>query len=191
MAKGGGSANKSHAVPGDQGAAQSRRASPTWLDQKLRTLGTAACPPYHLAVVHRRHLEPECDARRWPSSPSTRYLDTLPDRGLRRSATRSATRSSKRRCWRIAPADGYRRAVRRQVLLPRRPRRSACRATAPPVPSAIARLVLGRPPDLGQDQPPTASSSNSSRRDPARFLPDDHRRRCSAATSCRSTSTVR
>ena len=23
----------------------------TWLDEKLRTLGTAACPPYHLALV--------------------------------------------------------------------------------------------------------------------------------------------
>ena len=23
----------------------------TWLDEKLRSIGTAACPPYHLAVV--------------------------------------------------------------------------------------------------------------------------------------------
>jgi fumarate hydratase class I len=22
-----------------------------WLDEKLRSLGTAACPPYHLAIV--------------------------------------------------------------------------------------------------------------------------------------------
>src|SRR5690606_21010995 len=50
IAKGGGSANKTflyQATP----AVLNRPALLKFLDEKIRTLGTAACPPYHLAIV--------------------------------------------------------------------------------------------------------------------------------------------
>ena len=51
----------------------------TWLDEKLRTLGTAACPPYHLAlVVGGTSAE---FALKTAKLATTRYLDTLPYAG--------------------------------------------------------------------------------------------------------------
>ncbi|MBI4817284.1 MAG: fumarate hydratase [Deltaproteobacteria bacterium] len=50
MAKGGGSANKSYLYQ-ETKALLNPKSLMVFLDQKLRTLGTAACPPYHLAVV--------------------------------------------------------------------------------------------------------------------------------------------
>ncbi len=50
MAKGGGSANKSYLFQ-ETKALLNPKSLMAWLDVKLRTLGTAACPPYHLAVV--------------------------------------------------------------------------------------------------------------------------------------------
>ena len=50
IAKGGGSANKSFLFQ-ETKALLNPESLTRWLDEKLRTLGTAACPPYHLAVV--------------------------------------------------------------------------------------------------------------------------------------------
>ena len=50
MAKGGGSANKSYLYQ-ETKALLNPSSLMAFLDEKLRTLGTAACPPYHLAVV--------------------------------------------------------------------------------------------------------------------------------------------
>ena len=50
MAKGGGSANKSLLFQ-ETKAVLNPASFRTFLDEKLRSLGTAACPPYHLAVV--------------------------------------------------------------------------------------------------------------------------------------------
>ncbi len=50
MAKGGGSANKSLLFQETRAILQPDTLL-EYLDQKLRTLGTAACPPYHLAIV--------------------------------------------------------------------------------------------------------------------------------------------
>jgi fumarate hydratase class I len=50
MAKGGGSANKSLLFQETKALLSPARLM-AWLDEKLRGLGTAACPPYHLAVV--------------------------------------------------------------------------------------------------------------------------------------------
>ncbi|MHB8465462.1 MAG: fumarate hydratase [Acidimicrobiales bacterium] len=78
MAKGGGSANKSYLF-------QETRALLTpekllaWLDDKLRTLGTAACPPYHLAlVIGGTSAEYALKTAKYASA---RYLDTLPKHG--------------------------------------------------------------------------------------------------------------
>jgi fumarate hydratase class I len=50
MAKGGGSANKSFLYQETKAVLNPQRML-TFLDEKIRSLGTAACPPYHLAVV--------------------------------------------------------------------------------------------------------------------------------------------
>jgi fumarate hydratase class I len=50
MAKGGGSANKSFLFQETKALLQPATLL-AWLDERLRSLGTAACPPYHLALV--------------------------------------------------------------------------------------------------------------------------------------------
>jgi fumarate hydratase class I len=50
MAKGGGSANKSFLYQ-ETAAVLNPKSFATFLDEKLRSIGTAACPPYHLAIV--------------------------------------------------------------------------------------------------------------------------------------------
>src|SRR5207247_231740 len=50
LAKGGGSANKTFLYQETKALLNPKRLA-TFLDEKLRTLGTSACPPYHLAIV--------------------------------------------------------------------------------------------------------------------------------------------
>ena len=50
MTKGGGSANKSLLFQ-ETKALLNPTTFAKWIDEKIRTLGTAACPPYHLGVV--------------------------------------------------------------------------------------------------------------------------------------------
>ena len=50
IAKGGGSANKSYLFQ-ETKAILNPKALPQFINDKIKTLGTAACPPYHLAVV--------------------------------------------------------------------------------------------------------------------------------------------
>ncbi len=78
MAKGGGSANKSYLY--QQTAALLNPASMrAFLDEKLRELGTAACPPYHLAVVIGGTSAEF--ALKTAKYASARYLDSLPVEG--------------------------------------------------------------------------------------------------------------
>ena len=51
MAKGGGSANKSFLYQETKAVLNPERML-AFLDEKLRSLGTAACPPYHLSLIH-------------------------------------------------------------------------------------------------------------------------------------------
>jgi fumarate hydratase class I len=78
MAKGGGSANKSFLFQETKALLSPNRLM-TWLDEKLRTLGTAACPPYHLAVVIGGTSAEY--ALKTAKYASARYLDTLPTSG--------------------------------------------------------------------------------------------------------------
>jgi fumarate hydratase, class I len=78
MAKGGGSANKSYLFQ-ETKALLNRSSLLRWLDEKLRTLGTAACPPYHLAVVIGGTSAEH--ALKTAKYASARYLDTLPTTG--------------------------------------------------------------------------------------------------------------
>jgi fumarate hydratase class I len=78
MAKGGGSANKSYLFQETRALLNPERLS-AFLDEKLRTLGTAACPPYHLAVViGGTSAEFNLKVAKYASA---HYLDHLPTAG--------------------------------------------------------------------------------------------------------------
>ncbi|MFI5099891.1 MAG: fumarate hydratase [Actinomycetes bacterium] len=78
MAKGGGSANKSFLYQ-ETKAVLNPAAMTRFLDEKLRALGTAACPPYHLAVVIGGTSAEH--ALKTAKLASAKYLDTLPTAG--------------------------------------------------------------------------------------------------------------
>jgi fumarate hydratase class I len=78
MAKGGGSANKSYLFQ-ETKAVLNPEAMLRFLDEKVRGLGTAACPPYHLAiVVGGTSAEFALKTAKYASA---KYLDTLPTSG--------------------------------------------------------------------------------------------------------------
>ena len=78
MAKGGGSANKSYLFQ-ETKALLNPDSLTRFMDEKLRTLGTAACPPYHLAVViGGTSAEYTLKVAKYASA---HYLDTLPTQG--------------------------------------------------------------------------------------------------------------
>ena len=78
MAKGGGSANKSFLFQETRALLEPERLI-SFLDEKLRTLGTAACPPYHLSVViGGTSAEYNLKVAKYASA---RYLDHLPTKG--------------------------------------------------------------------------------------------------------------
>jgi fumarate hydratase class I len=80
IAKGGGSANKSFLYQQTK-AVLNPTALLKFLDEKIRTLGTAACPPYHLAIVIGG-TSAEMNLKTVKLA-SCRYLDTLPPHGNR------------------------------------------------------------------------------------------------------------
>jgi fumarate hydratase, class I len=78
MAKGGGSANKSFLFQ-ETKALLNPQSLAAFLEAKVRSLGTAACPPYHLAVViGGTSAEYTLKVAKLASA---RYLDTLPTSG--------------------------------------------------------------------------------------------------------------
>ncbi|WP_326833753.1 fumarate hydratase [Amycolatopsis rhabdoformis] len=78
MAKGGGSANKTFLYQETKAVLNPKRLA-RFLDEKLRSLGTAACPPYHLAIVVGG-MSAEFNLK-VAKLASARYLDTLPTEG--------------------------------------------------------------------------------------------------------------
>jgi fumarate hydratase class I len=78
IAKGGGSANKSFLYQ-ETKAILNPKSFMAWLDEKLRSIGTAACPPYHLAIViggtSAEHTV------KTAKLASAKYLDSLPTKG--------------------------------------------------------------------------------------------------------------
>ena len=78
MAKGGGSANKSYLYQ-ETKAILNPTGLMRFLDEKLRSLGTAACPPYHLAIVIGGTSAEF--ALKTAKYASAKYLDTLPTEG--------------------------------------------------------------------------------------------------------------
>ena len=78
MAKGGGSANKSFLFQETKAVLNPKRML-EFLDEKIRSLGTAACPPYHLAVVIGGTSAEF--ALKTAKYASAHYLDNLPTSG--------------------------------------------------------------------------------------------------------------
>ncbi len=81
VAKGGGSANKTFLHQETRALLASEARLLDWLGAKIRTLGTSACPPYHLAIVIGG-LSAEMTLKTVKLA-STRSLDTLPNEGSR------------------------------------------------------------------------------------------------------------
>ena len=80
IAKGGGSANKSYLFQETKALLNEKVLLP-WLFDKMQTLGTSACPPYHLAVViGGTSAEYAVETAKLAS---TKYLDSLPTKGSR------------------------------------------------------------------------------------------------------------
>ena len=78
MAKGGGSANKSYLFQETKAVLNPARMA-SFLEEKIRAIGTSACPPYHLAiVVGGTSAEYALKTAKYASA---RYLDTLPAAG--------------------------------------------------------------------------------------------------------------
>ncbi|MCW2640690.1 MAG: hydro-lyase, Fe-S type, tartrate/fumarate subfamily, beta subunit [Dactylosporangium sp.] len=78
MAKGGGSANKSYLYQETKALLNPTRMM-QFLEEKLRLIGTAACPPYHLAiVVGGTSAEYALKTAKYASA---KYLDNLPTSG--------------------------------------------------------------------------------------------------------------
>ena len=78
IAKGGGSANKSFLYQ-ETKSVLNPASFMKWLEEKLRSIGTAACPPYHLAIVIGG-LSAEHNVKT-AKLASTKYLDSLPTKG--------------------------------------------------------------------------------------------------------------
>ncbi|MEU4827465.1 fumarate hydratase [Actinomadura sp. NPDC023710] len=78
MAKGGGSANKSFLFQETKAVLNPKRMM-SFLEEKIRSLGTAACPPYHLAiVVGGTSAEYALKTAKYASA---HYLDAMPAEG--------------------------------------------------------------------------------------------------------------
>ena len=78
VAKGGGSANKTFLFQGTPSLLTHDRMI-AFLKEKILTLGTAACPPYHLAIVIGGTSAEQ--VMKTVKLASTRYLDNLPTQG--------------------------------------------------------------------------------------------------------------
>ena len=167
MAKGGGSANKSYLYQ-ETKALLNPSSFMRFLDEKLRLIGTSACPPYHLAIVIGGTSAEH--ALKTAKLASAKYLDNLPTSGSDDRARFPRRRAGGRGAG-ADPQLRHRRPVRRPLLLPRRsghPPSPARRL----LPGRDRGLLLGRPPGAGAKITPSGVWLERLETDPARFLPE-------------------
>jgi hypothetical protein len=146
VTKGGGSANKSFLYQ-ETPALLNEKALLAFLDQKIRTLGTGAVPALPPGDRHRRHVggdEPEDGEARIVPRPRR------PPDARQRARARDPRSCARGHRLEDDAEDGHRRAVRRQVLLPRRARDPPPSARGEPA-RRHRRLVLRRSPGEGED----------------------------------------
>ena len=167
MAKGGGSANKSFLFQ-ETKAVLNPDAMMRFLDEKLRSLGTAACPPYHLAIVIGGTSAEF--ALKTAKYASAKYLDQLPKagdaatgRGFRDTELEEKVLELTRQFGIGAQFGG--KYFCHDVRVVRLPRHGASLPIAIAVSCSADRQVLGKitPEGVFIEQLET---------DPARFLPD-------------------
>ncbi|HKX67063.1 MAG TPA: fumarate hydratase [Intrasporangium sp.] len=166
MAKGGGSANKSYLYQ-ETKAILNEESMMRFLDEKLRSLGTAACPPYHLAIVIGGTSAEF--ALKTAKYASAKYLDTLPKQGsmtahgFRDTELEEKVLELTRQLGIGAQFGG--KYFCHDVRVVRLPRHGASLPVAIAVSCSADRQVLGRitPEGVFIEQLET---------DPARFLPD-------------------
>jgi fumarate hydratase class I len=166
MAKGGGSANKSYLFQETKALLNPTRLL-EFLDEKLRALGTAACPPYHLAVViGGTSAETALETAKLASA---RYLDALPLAG---SEAGHGFRDIELEAQVLALTQGFGIGAQfggkyfcHDVRVIRLPRHGASCPVAVAVSCSADRQALGRITEEGVflEQLET---------DPARFLPE-------------------
>jgi len=167
MAKGGGSANKSFLYQ-ETKAILNPESMLRFLDEKLRSLGTAACPPYHLAIVIGGTSAEF--ALKTAKYASAKYLDHLPKTGDPATAHGFRDTELEERVLELTRQFGIGaqfggKYFCHDVRVVRLPRHGASLPVAVAVSCSADRQVLGRitPEGVFIEQLET---------DPARFLPD-------------------
>ena len=187
MAKGGGSANKSFLFQETKAVLNPTRLL-EFLDEKIRSLGTAACPPYHLAVVIGGTTAEF--ALKTAKYASAHYLDDLPTEGSMgahgfRDVELEEEVFELTQSFGIGAQFGGKYFCH-DVRVVRLPRHGASCPVAIAVSCSADRQALGKITAEGVflEQLET---------DPAHYMPDAGvaRRRSRAARSSRSTSTSR
>ncbi|MEI2766191.1 MAG: fumarate hydratase [Dermatophilaceae bacterium] len=166
MAKGGGSANKSFLYQQTK-AVLNPTSLIRFLDEKLRSLGTAACPPYHLAVVVGGTSAEF--ALKTAKYASAKYLDTLPTAG---STTGHAFRDVEMEAQVLELTRGFGIGAQfggkyfcHDVRVVRLPRHGASLPVAVAISCSADRQALGK---ITAD----GVFLEALETDPARFLPD-------------------
>ncbi|GIL37489.1 fumarate hydratase [Phycicoccus sp. DTK01] len=167
MAKGGGSANKSFLFQ-ETKAILNPDAMMRFLDEKLRGLGTAACPPYHLAIVIGGTSAEF--ALKTAKYASAKYLDQLPKQGDPATGHGFRDTELEERVLELTRQFGIGaqfggKYFCHDVRVVRLPRHGASLPVAIAVSCSADRQVLGKitPEGVFIEQLET---------DPARFLPD-------------------
>ena len=167
MAKGGGSANKSFLFQ-ETKAILNPDAMTRFLDEKLRSLGTAACPPYHLAIVIGGTSAEF--ALKTAKYASAKYLDQLPKQGDPATGHGFRDTELEERVLELTRQFGIGaqfggKYFCHDVRVVRLPRHGASLPVAIAVSCSADRQVLGKitPEGVFIEQLET---------DPARFLPD-------------------
>ena len=114
VAKGGGSANKTYFYPMTKATIQNEGTLLPFLVEKMKSLGTAACPPYHIAFV--------IGGTSAEKNLLTVKLLRLAAYNRRRDRTRLPRHRPRREAPQGGSQDRSRRTVRRQVSCSRHPR---------------------------------------------------------------------
>jgi fumarate hydratase, class I len=166
MAKGGGSANKSYLYQETKALLNPTRMM-QFLEEKLRLIGTAACPPYHLAIVIGGTSAEF--ALKTAKYASAKYLDALPTEGSMtahgfRDLELEAQVLELTRNFGIGAQFGGRYFCH-DVRVVRLPRHGASCPVAIAVSCSADRQALAK-------ITPSGVFLEKLERDPARFLPD-------------------
>ncbi|SER80727.1 fumarase, class I, homodimeric [Pedococcus cremeus] len=167
MAKGGGSANKSFLYQETKAILNPERMI-AFLDEKLRSLGTAACPPYHLAIVIGGTSAEF--ALKTAKYASAKYLDELPTTGSAETGRGFRDTELEERVLELTRDFGIGaqfggKYFCHDVRVVRLPRHGASLPVAIAVSCSADRQVLGK-------ITPEGVFLEQLERDPARFLPE-------------------